>query len=79
MSGPHEILVSTQSATDGRPYDCGVHLVLPINRTHSNMVKFNGVHDPIYGHIRYQLTGIVQEVEKRGADFASQLTQDEKG
>ena len=40
MTGPLSILVDASSATHGRPGEDQVHHIHPINRNHSEMVKF---------------------------------------
>lgn len=48
MEGPEEYLVSIPSATQGKTYNEPGHEVLPINRTHSNLVKFSSATDVVY-------------------------------
>ncbi|KAL1645242.1 hypothetical protein SLS58_003949 [Diplodia intermedia] len=48
MNGPPAVLVSVSSATHGTPHDYGDHRVIPVNRTHSDLVKFTGLHDDVY-------------------------------
>jgi hypothetical protein len=45
MSGPSEVLVEVFSAT------CGCQKQHPINRNHSEMVKYSGVHDELYRRV----------------------------
>ncbi|KAF5688788.1 ankyrin protein 3 [Fusarium circinatum] len=45
MSGPSEVLVEVFSAT------CGCQKQHPINRNHSEMVKYSGVHDQLYRRV----------------------------
>ena len=40
MKGPPAVLVSSSSATQGRDWERDSSYVQPINRTHSEMVKF---------------------------------------
>ncbi|RBA15607.1 hypothetical protein FPRO05_12214 [Fusarium proliferatum] len=45
MSGPSEVLVEVFSAT------CGCQKQHPINRNHSEIVKYSGVHDQLYRRV----------------------------
>lgn len=55
MTGECRKLVEPTSATNGNPHDFGRHLVCGISRNHSEMVKFQGVHDNVYKTIRGDL------------------------
>ena len=41
MSGPRVVLVDIHSATHSRPNDLGNDCIVPINRSHSDLVKFS--------------------------------------
>lgn len=80
MSGPREILVSPDSATQGKTFDDGVHFVFQINRPHSSMVKLNGVHDHVYEHVLYRLAGVIKSLGSNVAGLVSHTwTEDEQG
>ncbi|KAF5573352.1 ankyrin protein 3, partial [Fusarium pseudocircinatum] len=53
MSGPSEVLVEVSSAT------CGCQKQHPINRNHSEMVKYSGVHDQLYRRVVIALRPIL--------------------
>ncbi|EXK28605.1 hypothetical protein FOMG_15074 [Fusarium oxysporum f. sp. melonis 26406] len=53
MSGPSEVLVEVFSAT------CGCQKQHPINRNHSEMVKYSGVHDQLYRRVLVALRPIL--------------------
>ncbi|EXK24731.1 hypothetical protein FOMG_18558 [Fusarium oxysporum f. sp. melonis 26406] len=53
MSGPSEVLVEVFSAT------CGCQKQHPINRNHSEMVKYSGVHDQLYRRVVIALRPIL--------------------
>ncbi|KAF5538071.1 ankyrin protein 3 [Fusarium phyllophilum] len=53
MSGPSEVLVEVFSAT------CGCQKQHPINRNHSEMVKYSGVHDQLYRRVVVALRPIL--------------------
>lgn len=53
MSGPSEVLVEVFSAT------CGCQKQHPINRNHSEMVKYTGVHDQLYRRVVIALRPIL--------------------
>ncbi|EXK81987.1 hypothetical protein FOQG_13629 [Fusarium oxysporum f. sp. raphani 54005] len=53
MSGPSEVLVEVFSAT------CGCQKQHPINRNHSEMVKYSGVHDQLYRRVLVALRPII--------------------
>ncbi|KAG5753803.1 hypothetical protein H9Q70_003566 [Fusarium xylarioides] len=54
MSGPSEVLVEVFSAT------CGCQKQHPINRNHSEMVKYSGVHDQLYRRVVIALRPILE-------------------
>ncbi|RKL10114.1 hypothetical protein BFJ68_g8729 [Fusarium oxysporum] len=54
MSGSSEVLVEVVSAT------CGCQKQHPINRNHSEMVKYSGVHDQIYRRVIVSLRPILR-------------------
>lgn len=58
MTGPSAVLVNTSSATHGRLEDSEHHRVYPINRNHSELVKFSGPHDEEYKTLVAFLNGI---------------------
>ncbi|KAF4302999.1 hypothetical protein GTA08_BOTSDO08663 [Botryosphaeria dothidea] len=60
MAGPPAVLVSKESATHGRPYG---HDVVPVDKTHSELVKFDGPGDAVYALVLHQLVGM----RRRGA------------
>ncbi|SCV50309.1 related to ankyrin 3 [Fusarium fujikuroi] len=53
MCGPSEVLVEVFSAT------CGCQKQHPINRNHSEMVKYSGVHDQLYRRVVIALRSIL--------------------
>lgn len=60
MAGPPAVLVSKESATHGRPSG---HDVVPVDKTHSELVKFDGPGDAVYALVLHQLVGM----RRRGA------------
>lgn len=50
MTGPPSVLVDASSATHGRPGEDQAHHIHPLNRNHSEMVKF-GRKDVDYGTV----------------------------
>lgn len=60
MAGPPAVLVSKESATHGRPFG---HDVVPVDKTHSELVKFDGPGDAVYALVLHQLVGM----RRRGA------------
>lgn len=48
MAGPPVILVGKSSATHGHPWKDDESFVQPINRDHSELVKFRNRTDPVY-------------------------------
>ena len=48
MIGPAKILVSSSSATHNRPWEIEPQHAQPINRSHSEMVKFTSEYDKYY-------------------------------
>lgn len=58
MEGPKCRLVDISSATNGMPYDYGRHVVRPINRSHSEMVKLHGPTDEVYKQVFTDLQSI---------------------
>lgn len=59
MDGPESRLVDISSATNGMPHDYGRHTVRPINRNHSEMVKFQGPADEVYRQALADLKNII--------------------
>ncbi|KAI4862015.1 hypothetical protein F4820DRAFT_39340 [Hypoxylon rubiginosum] len=59
MDGPRAVLVSPQSASHCRPWEDGLEYRCPINRTHSEMVKF-GPQDEEYEKVVERIKGIVR-------------------
>ncbi|KAH8897563.1 hypothetical protein GQ53DRAFT_712018 [Thozetella sp. PMI_491] len=59
MDGPRAVLVSPQSATHCRPWEDGPEYRCPINRTHSEMVKF-GHHDEEYDKVIERIKGLAR-------------------
>jgi len=57
MTGPPQCLVTSKSATSCLPGGVNSDHARPINRTHSDLVKF-GLRDPSYGVVRDVLVGI---------------------
>jgi hypothetical protein len=47
MSGPPQILVDKDSATQSRPWETSDRYIMSINRSHSDLVKFSK-HDHEY-------------------------------
>lgn len=58
MTGPSTVLVNTFSATHGHPDDAKNHRVYPIDRGHSDLVKFSSSHDEAYRTLVAYLKGI---------------------
>ena len=56
MKGEPAILVHSSSATHGRPWEGGAHSVQPINRAHSDLVKYS-IRDSVYEMVLYVLRG----------------------
>lgn len=48
MSGPSAVLVDASSATHGRHWESRHPFIYPVNRSHSDMVKFTGSDDHVY-------------------------------
>lgn len=63
MTGPPSVLVDASSATHGRPGEDQVHHIHPLNRNHSEMVKF-GRKDVEYGIV----LGFLEEFAKSASD-----------
>jgi hypothetical protein len=59
MSGPSEVLVEVFSAT------CGCRKQHPINRNHSEMVKYSGVHDQLYRRVIIALRPVISMTQSR--------------
>ena len=58
--GPLAILVDRNSATHGRPFEEDNRHILPIARTHSNLIRF-GTNDNIYlNHVKPTLKGLLE-------------------
>ncbi|WKT53426.1 hypothetical protein QSH57_003988 [Fusarium oxysporum f. sp. vasinfectum] len=80
MSGPSEVLVEVFSAT------CGCQKQHPINRNHSEMVKYSGVHDQLYRRVLVALRPILGITRGRpgigriggGPQVCVQLSSDEQ-
>ncbi|KAF5600613.1 ankyrin protein 3 [Fusarium pseudoanthophilum] len=73
MSGPSEVLVEVFSAT------CGCQKQHPINRNHSEMVKYSGVHDQLYRRVVIALRPILDVSRGRpGIGVCVQLSGDEQ-
>ncbi|KAH7215630.1 hypothetical protein DER44DRAFT_806689 [Fusarium oxysporum] len=80
MSGPSEVLVEVFSAT------CGCQKQHPINRNHSEMVKYSGVHDQLYRRVLVALRPILGVTRGRpgiggiggGPQVCVQLSSDEQ-
>ena len=58
MTGPCEVLVTQPSATHCRPWEGGPEHICPINRTHSEMVKF-GLEDAEYEKVLKRIQDLV--------------------
>ena len=66
MSGPKARLVDRSSATHGRSWEINERYVHPINRAHSELVKFHSRNDPIYtSHVLPQLQDFLRIAEHR--------------
>lgn len=67
MEGPQTILVSSLSATHGRYWENQAHHIQPINRDHSQLVKFKP-NDEVYDRVLSTLQEFVEKasVMKRG-------------
>lgn len=48
MDGPSAVLVDASSATHGRHWESRHPFIYPVNRSHSDMVKFTGNDDSVY-------------------------------
>ncbi|KAL5589388.1 hypothetical protein FOVSG1_011255 [Fusarium oxysporum f. sp. vasinfectum] len=73
MSGTSEVLVEVSSAT------CGCQKQHPINRNHSEMVKYSGVHDQLYRRVVVALRPILGVSRGRpGIGVCVQLSGDEQ-
>ncbi|RFU77499.1 nacht and ankyrin domain containing [Trichoderma arundinaceum] len=59
MTGPAAILVSKLSATHCRPWEDGAQYICPINRTHSEILKF-GPEDHEYENALGRIEGLVR-------------------
>ncbi|KAF4338426.1 hypothetical protein FBEOM_7695 [Fusarium beomiforme] len=59
VSGPSEVLVEVFSAT------CGCQKQHPINRNHSEMVKYSGVHDQLYRRVIVSLRPVLRLSRER--------------
>jgi hypothetical protein len=59
MSGPSDVLVEVFSAT------CGCRQQHPINRNHSEMVKYSGVHDQLYRRVIIALRPVIRIAQGR--------------
>lgn len=64
MDGPSAVLVDTSSATHGRHWESGYPFIHPVNRSHSDMVKFTGSDDPVYRVVLGRLKSL--EADARG-------------
>ncbi|KAF4992907.1 hypothetical protein FGRMN_6850 [Fusarium graminum] len=62
MSGPSEVLVEVFSAT------CGCRRQFPINRNHSEMVKYSGVHDQLYQRVITALLTLLNITQGQSRD-----------
>lgn len=60
MTGPKRVLVTKQSATNCRPWESGSDHICAINRTHSNMVKFEPGEGKDYENVAGMLKGLAQ-------------------
>lgn len=64
MAGPRAKLVDRSSATHGRPWQRNERFVQPIDRDHSELVKFRNRNDTAYiSHVLPRLQAIVYETE----------------
>nr|RBQ86886.1 hypothetical protein FVER53263_13064 [Fusarium verticillioides] len=73
MSGTSEVLVEVFSAT------CGCQKQHPINRNHSEMVKYSGIHDQLYRRVLIALRPILGVSRGRhGIAACVQLSNDEQ-
>lgn len=52
MTGPSAVLVTKESATHGRPFEDDI---VPIDKTHSEIVKFEGPQDTVYYLVLHHL------------------------
>ena len=64
MAGPPAVLVSKESALHCKPWKLGVDQVIPLNRTHSDMVKFRA-NDHEYDKVLGRLRTLVQRACSR--------------
>ncbi|KAF5672317.1 ankyrin protein 3 [Fusarium heterosporum] len=62
MVGPSEVLVDVFSAT------CGCGKQYPINRNHSEMVKYSGVHDQLYQRVITALSPLINITRGQSRD-----------
>ena len=69
MIGEPKVLVTTASATHCRPWEDTNDHVCPMQRDHSNLVKF-GANDPDYDTILH----VLQEMIQRAAHCQEQRT-----
>jgi hypothetical protein len=67
MTGPEAVLVTPSSATHGRSWEIGPEHTCPIDRTHSEIVKF-GAHDHEYDKVRERIKGLVRRAVERRAE-----------
>jgi hypothetical protein len=67
MEGPNVILVGKASATHGRHWESGAHHIHPINRDHSQLMKFKA-NDEVYDRLLSTLEEFVKDAfaMKRG-------------
>jgi hypothetical protein len=59
MKGRPAVLVHSSSATHGRPWENEVHHIQPINKIHSDLVKYS-VHDGVYARVLHVLQRFTQ-------------------
>lgn len=66
MTGPDALLVDPHSATNGRARSSEQdhHFVEPINRTHSEVVKFTHQEDPYYAMVSGHLKRIKEDIPR---------------
>ena len=64
MSGPPTILVNNFSATHSRPHETEPQNAHPINKTHSDMVKFADKHDNDYRIVLHVLRRLSINAQK---------------
>ncbi|KAL0257572.1 hypothetical protein SLS55_008386 [Diplodia seriata] len=58
MSGPPEVLVNPTSARHGRSFGSDV---VPVNKSHSDMVKFDGPQDTVYYLVLHKLQNMRED------------------